>query len=260
MVKALNILVLAAILSSCVTVSVEQPQSISYVSQQSSRDMFSHTIRVRAGVGAVPGAFSTGSGTVVQERKVDGGWEYVVLTAAHVVNVPGGRTSLIIQSDSRASNGWVKRIVSKDIAKSYILKVSDMYDVAVLKFLINEKLPVTPARIARSTEVQNTTPGSQIYGAGCSFGHSCLIYVGILSGRIQDSKAPIASWHVSSINWDGGSSGGGVYNPDIGLIGVISAEQGSSVGLYVPLTTPFYDEDGADTLYNVLNTLMSVKL
>lgn len=261
MSKIVNaLLLLTVILSSCIIVPVEHPQTTTLIEKLSAHNLFSQTIRFKVGLLVSPGANSVGTGTVVSEVKTDSGWEYVVITAAHVMNMPGGTSTIRVEVDRRDRDGWIVETVSTDITSSHVLRASDLYDIAVIKFLTTARLPVTTARIANFKEMADATPGSQIYAVGCSFGHPALIHVGTISSKIRDPRAPISSWIVASINWDGGSSGGGVYNTDLGLIGVISAEQGSGVGTYVPLSTPFFDEDGATTFLEVLQSMLGLSL
>lgn len=258
MIKALPLLVLTVLLSSCVTVPVEHhKQSHLSLTQQSVYKLFTHTVRLRASVKSSPNAEISGSATVIQKNETKHGWEYVIITASHVIEHPDGINEIFVEVDNRDADGWIVSKTRVGLNSRHIKRVSRLYDIAIIKFLLQEELQVAPADIADFKAVQNASPGSVIYGAGCSFGHPTLIHTGYITSKVRDIRAPISTWMVASINWDSGSSGGGVYNSSLELIGVISAEQGSGVGLYVPLTSFFIDQNRTTIVYDLINDYLS---
>lgn len=260
--KALPILVLTALLSSCLSVPAERNQSSpsAVLQKQEAHQLFSHTVRLRVPIKGSPGSEVSGSATVVSKLETPEGWEYIIITAAHVLRLGGLEAGLFVEVDKRDKYGWVLEKIRVDVSYRKIKRISEMYDSAVVKFLIPQKLPVVPADIASGINVEQTTPGDTIFAVGCSFGHPALVHKGVLTSKIRDQRAPISTWMVSSIVWDQGSSGGGIYNKNMELIGIISAEQGSGVGFWVPLTTYFVDKDGITTLYDVLLEMYSVDM
>lgn len=253
MIKALTPIVLAVLLSSCHSIPVERTEIISPLpTKGQAHRLFSHTVRLKAGLKSSPGAELSGSGTIINESAVEHGWEYTLLTAAHVLHISTGTSGLYVEIDVRDNDGWITNTIRKDITSSYVERYSLLYDTSIVKFLVPDRLPVVPAAVASESKVNRASPGSWIIGIGCSFGHPAVVGAGIISGRVRDLRAPVSSWMVASVNWDGGSSGGGVYNSDFKLIGIISAEQGSNVGLYVPLTSDFLDSDGTTSIYELI--------
>lgn len=234
--------------------------------KQQAHKLFSYTVRLQSFQSSSPDRGIAGSATVIYEAKTDLGWEYGLLTAAHVLTCANSFDQLIISMPIRDSNGWVSEVISKNISNKCIILSSIPYDISIIKFAISERLPVQVARIADYNERISITPGDRIFGVGCSFGHHAHICSGIVVTGIIDPAAPIQSWIVASINWDSGSSGGGVYSPSLGLIGIISAKQGSGVGFYVPLDTPFKyankskEEPFLKVLKKVLATSMLIKV
>lgn len=242
---------LSVFLSSCIIIQPELDQSVPHpcvaLTKQQTHELFSYTVRLQSIQSSSPNRGITGSATVIYEVKTELGWEYGLITAAHVLACADKFDQLTVSMPIRNRNGWVSEVVSKNIFGRCIIVSSMSCDVSIIKFILNEKLPVRVASIANHNNRINITPGDQIFGVGCSFGHHAHIYSGIVTTQILDPTAPIQSWVVASINWDLGSSGGGVYSPSLELIGIISAKQGSGVGFYVPLDTLFkYDNGGQE--------------
>lgn len=195
--------------------------------------------------GAVTEAYSTGSGVIYQMNKAAG--SAFVITNYHVV----------FDAESRGENGIAEKIVlylyggeisGKEILATYV-GGSQYYDIAVLYVEDSEVLrqsEATAARIADSDEVQ---VGSTAIAVGNPEGGGISASSGVISVDSEHITMTAAdgytavSYRVMRIDTavNHGNSGGGLYDDQGRLIGIVNAktvdDSVENIGYALPSTS-----------------------
>ena len=178
--------------------------------------------------GTVTEAYSAGSGVIYQINKAEG--DAFVITNYHVVFDP----------DSRTENGIAEEIIlylygseitGKEIPATYV-GGSQYYDIAVLRIENSEVLRQSDAVAAKVADSDEARVGSTAIAVGNPEGEGISTSSGVIS---------VDSEHISMIAADGftevsyrvmridtavnsGNSGGGLYDDQGRLIGIVNAK------------------------------------
>lgn len=163
-----------------------------------------------------------GSGTVVRVEPIDGADKVTILTAGHVVV---GKKTVIVVAYQRGGWGFMKKAFA---VLAGVNENKGEMGLAVLRCYL-------PRGFVQPVKVGNALPpfGARLF----CFAYPCTSLTmteGILGG-----STTIGSIYTGGITW--GSSGGGIYNDRLELVGVVQAVASSSklpfynLGLFVPV-------------------------
>ena len=175
-----------------------------------SEKVLNHTVRIRVTevVEGVEMPVSSGSGVILDYNEQSG--ETYIVTNQHVVY---GAESFYVETYSGT------RYIGE------VLHLDEICDIAIVKIISEEKL--TPARVSDSDKLK---PGQDVVVAGNPRGLGLSVAFGYISHPDRDSGDMGGNLIQMDIAVNPGNSGGGAYDAQGNLIGiVISKEVGTNV-------------------------------